>query len=149
MKFVFSVTFLCLVSVAFSHSAHFKADGEESQPRKASSYFGDIKYLYKTYQECSSADLSTCLKLKLYSIIDRVSRSNSDFKIYEGVTFVKDGEEQIDETSPKTEDEIEASLPRSLDDKEQTLNTMIMDRIMSYFGSHTLKARNTQLSKGN
>lgn len=146
MKFLL-VTFLCLVSVVFGHSAHYKAD-EEPQARKASSYFGDIRYLYKTYQDCSSSDLSTCLKLKLYSIIDRVARSNSDFRVFEGVTFVNDGE-QIDETSPKTEDEIEASLPRSLDDKEQTLNTMIMDKIMSYFGSHTLKARNTNLSRGN
>lgn len=149
MKFVFSVTFLCLVSVAFGHSAKFnKADEEESQPRKASSYFGDIKYLYKTYQDCSASDLSTCLKLKLYTIIDRVARSNSDFKVYDGVTFVKDGEEQADEAAPKTEDEIEASLPRSLDDKEQTLNTLIMDKIMSYFGSHTLKARNTHFPRG-
>lgn len=142
MKFVFSVTFLCLISVAFGHSAHFKE--EETQPRKASSYFGDIKYLYKTYQDCSASDLSTCLKLKLYSIIDRVARSNSDFKVYDGVTFVKDGEEQVDE-APKSEDEIEASLPRSLDDREATLNTLIMDKIMSYFGSHTLKARKLNL----
>lgn len=141
MKFVFSVTFLCVISVAFGHSARLnKGDDEETQPRKASSYFGDIKYLYKTYQDCSDSDLSTCLKLKLFTIIDRVARSNSDFKVYDGVTFVKDEEEQVDEsTPPKSESEIEASLPRSLDDKEQTLNTLIMDKIMSYFGSHTLK----------
>jgi hypothetical protein len=140
MKLVFSLTFLCIISVVFGHSAHLnKVDKEESQPRKASSYFGDIKYLYKTYQDCSASDLSTCLKLKLYGIMDRVARSNSDFKVYEGVSFVKDGEEQVDESSPKSEEEIEASLPRSLDDKEQTLNTLIMDKIMSYFGSHTLK----------
>lgn len=140
MKLLYSLTFLCVVSVAFGHSAHLnKIDDEESQPRKASSYFGDIKYLYKTYQDCSAADLSTCLKLKLFTIIDRVARSDSDFKVYEGVTFVRDGEEQVDETAPKTEKEIEASLPRSLDDKEQTLNSLIMDKIMSYFGSHTLK----------
>lgn len=140
MKLLYSLTFLCVVSVAFGHSAHLnKIDDEESQPRKASSYFGDIKYLYKTYQDCSAADLSTCLKLKLFTIIDRVARSDSDFKVYEGVTFVRDGEESVDETAPKTEKEIEASLPRSLDDKEQTLNSLIMDKIMSYFGSHTLK----------
>lgn len=135
---LFSVTFLCLISVALS--AHVNSVDEESQPRKAPSYFGDIKYLYRTYQDCAAADLSTCLKLKLFTIIDRVARSNSDFKVYEGVTFVKDGEDQPDTSAPKTESEIEASLPRALDDKEQTLNTLIMDKIMSYFGSHTLKA---------
>lgn len=140
MKFVYSLTFLCLISAVFGHSAHLnKVDDEESQPRKASSYFGDIKYLYKTYQDCAAADLSTCLKLKLYTVIDRIARSDSDFKVSEGVSFVRDGEEQVDESAPKTEVEIEASLPRSLDDKEQSLNTLIMDKIMSYFGSHTLK----------
>lgn len=140
MKLVYSLTFLCVISAALGHSAHLnKVDEEESQPRKASSYFGDIKYLYKTYQDCSASDLSTCLKLKLYTVIDRIARANSDFKVYEGVTFVKDGDEPSDESVPKTEVEIEAALPRSLEDKEQTLNTLIMDKIMSYFGSHTLK----------
>lgn len=142
MKLVYSLTFLCMLSVAFGHSAHLnKVEDEESQPRKASSYFGDVKYLYKTYQDCSASDLSTCLKLKLFTIIDRVARSTNDFKVYEGVTFVKDGEESDEAAPAKTESEIEASLPRSLEDKEQTLNTLIMDKIMSYFGSHTLKVR--------
>lgn len=141
MKLVFSLTFLCVISVALGHSAHHnKVDDEESQPRKASSYFGDIKYLYKTYQDCAAEDLSTCLKLKLFTVIDRVARSNSDFKVYDGVTFVKDGDD-TDDSEPKSEIEIEASLPRSLEDKEQSLNTLIMDKIMSYFGSHTLKVK--------
>lgn len=128
------------MSVAHGHSAHMnKVDDEKEQPRKASSYFGDVKYLYKTYQDCSSSDLSTCLKLKLYTVIDRIARSNSDFKVYEGVTFVNEIGVDFDDAPPKTESEIEASLPRSLEDKEQTLNSLIMDRIMSYFGSHTLK----------
>ena len=142
MKLVFSLTFLCVISVAFGHSAHLnKVENDESQPRKASSYFGDIKYLYKTYQDCSASDLSTCLKLKLYTVVDRIARSNSDFKVYDGVTFVKDGEDETNESAPKSEIEIEASLPRSLEDKEQSLNTLIMDKIMSYFGSHTLKVK--------
>lgn len=142
MKLVFSLTLLCVISAALAHSAHLnKVDEEESRPRKASSYFGDIKYLYKTYQDCSASDLSTCLKLKLFTVIDRVARSNSDFKVYEGVTFVKDGEEETDDSVPKSEFEIEASLPRSLEDKDQTLNSLIMDKIMSYFGSHTLKVK--------
>jgi len=140
MNFIQSVAILCLVSVALA--AHTNKVDDEQQPRKAASYFGDIKYLYKTYQDCSSSDLSTCLKLKLFTVIDRIARSNSEFKIYEGVTFVRDGN-QVDETAPpKTEDEIEASLPRSAEDKEQKLNSLILDEIMSYFGSHTLKVTN-------
>ncbi|KAL7019386.1 hypothetical protein ACKWTF_011105 [Chironomus riparius] len=132
MKFIYSVAFLCIVSVAIAHH-----DEEQQQAR---SYFGDAKYLFKTYQECASQDLSTCLKLKLYTVVDRIARSNSDLKIYDGVTFVS---EKVDEehSPPKSEQEVEASLPRSLDDKEKSLNQMIMDRLLSYFDNHTLKVK--------
>lgn len=126
---------LCLVSLAFGVK-----NVEKEMPRKASSYIGDIRYLYKMYQECASTDLSTCLKLKLFTIVDRVSRSNKDFNVIDGVSFEKENEDvTVEVTAQQTEEEIEAVLPRSLDDKEQTLNSMIMDKIMSYFGSHTLK----------
>jgi hypothetical protein len=132
MKFIFSITFLCIISVAIARR------DEESQ--QARSYFGDAKFLFKTYQDCASQDLSTCLKLKLYTVVDRVARSNGDFKLYEGVTFVNENNQAAEETAPpKSEAEVEASLPRSLGDKEQTLNQMIMDRFLSYFDNHTLK----------
>lgn len=127
MKFICSIVVVCFITVAV-HADH-----------ETRSYFGDAKYLLKTYQDCASQDLSTCLKLKLYSVIDRVARSNSDFNVYEGVTFVKEENAEEEQAPAKSEGEIEASLPRSLDDKEQTLNQMIMDRVLSYFDSHTLK----------
>jgi Protein of unknown function (DUF1676) len=144
MKFIYSLTFLCIVSVAIAHSDEDQQ--QHQRPRKAS-YFGDAKYLLKTYQECSSQDLSTCLKLKLFTVVDRIARSNTDIKLYDGVTFVKEENVNNDDDSEeqqqpaKSESEIEASLPRSLDDKEQTLNQMIMDKVLSFFDGHTLKAR--------
>lgn len=128
MKFICSLAIVCIASVALVHA-------------EDRSYLGDAKYIFKTYQECSSQDLSTCLKLKLYTVVDRIARSTGDFKVYEGVTFEKEeGAAVEDEQQPgKSESEIEASLPRSLDDKESTLNQMIMDRVLSYFDSHTLK----------
>lgn len=128
MKFICSLAIVCIASVAMVH-----ADDR--------SYLGDAKYIFKTYQECASQDLSTCLKLKLYSVIDRIARSNSDFQIYDGVVFEKEEGAAAEEEQPKSESEIEASLPRSLDDKEQTLNQMIMDKFLSYFDSHTLKVK--------
>lgn len=141
MKFIYSITFLCIISLAIAHH-------EDEEQQQARSYFGDAKYLFKTYQECASQDLSTCLKLKLYTVIDRIARSNSDLKIYDGVTFVSEQAADEDEAPPKSEGEIEASLPRSLDDKEQSLNQMIMDRVLSYFDSHTLKVINNRNWKG-
>ncbi|XP_014475665.1 PREDICTED: uncharacterized protein LOC106744987 [Dinoponera quadriceps] len=102
--------------------------------------FGDLRYVYQVYKECSGAELSPCLKLKLVSAMDRVSRS-SRLNLAEGVTLVQD-EPAANESEPeKSLQEIEAGLPRALDDKEDALNGMIFDRIAKFFQSYTLKLK--------
>lgn len=136
------VVTLSVVSAAFGRSSKNSAENDVSESaRKSSSYFGDAKYLYKTYQECLSSDLSTCLKLKLFTVMDRIARSQNEFKVYDGVSFVKEGDEPEEKTEFKSEKEIEETLPRSLEDKDKTLNSLIFDKILSFFGSHTLKVR--------
>ncbi|XP_044743301.1 uncharacterized protein LOC123305596 [Chrysoperla carnea] len=105
------------------------------------SYMGDIRFLYKVYQECSATDLSSCLKLKLVTAIDRVARSYSSVPLFDGVNFVKDPN-TIDTSAPiKNEAELEASLPRSLADREDTLNGLIFEKIIDFFQSHTLQIK--------
>lgn len=147
MKFFIPIALICVISVVCGHGAHLNKVDDEEVPeagRKTTSYLGDFRYFFKTYQDCASSDLSTCLKLKLYSAMDRIARSNGDVKVSDGVSFVKESEDaSAEEDVPvKSESEIEASLPRSLDDKEQTLNSMIFDKIVSFFESHTLKVNN-------
>lgn len=143
MKFFASVALICAISVVCGHGAHLnKVEDEAPQGSKTASYLGEFKYLYKTYQDCAASDLSTCLKLKLYTAINRLARSNGDFKVSDSVTFVKDEEAQSpadEEEAPKTEGEIESELPRSLADKDQALNSLIFDKIVSFFENHTLK----------
>jgi hypothetical protein len=76
---------------------------------------------------------------KHVSILDRVARSNKDLKLTEGITFARDADTPVDTTPVKTEKEIEAALPRSLDDKDSSLNSLIFDKIMSFFKGHTLQ----------
>lgn len=102
--------------------------------------FGDLRYVYQVYKECSGAELSPCLKLKLLSAIDRVSRS-VQLNVADGVTLVQD-ESAANESEPeKSLQEIEASLPRALEDKEDALNGMIFDKVAKFFQSHTLKLK--------
>uniref|UniRef100_A0A182QJR4 Uncharacterized protein n=1 Tax=Anopheles farauti TaxID=69004 RepID=A0A182QJR4_9DIPT len=140
----------CLATVSFAHSASATLpissnsidDGQQQQQTpRAGSYLGEIKYLYKTYQDCASADVSTCLKMKLFTILDRVARSAKDFKLSEGVRFVRDQESPADATPLKTEAQLEAELPRSLDEKERSLNSMLFDKVLSFFQSHTLQVK--------
>ncbi|KAL1398213.1 hypothetical protein pipiens_002415 [Culex pipiens pipiens] len=138
----------CLASVCLAHSASAaqsinsntiddgQQDGQQQTPRSGS-YLGEIKYLYKTYQDCASSDVSTCLKLKLFTILDRVARSLKDFKISEGIKFVRDQEVPIDSTPVKSEAQLETELPRSMDEKERSLNSMLFDKVLSFFQTHT------------
>ncbi|KAG7190706.1 hypothetical protein KM043_006783 [Ampulex compressa] len=113
---------------------------EESARSSGNSVFGDLRQVYQVYKECSGAELSPCLKLKLLSAIDRVSRS-VQLNVAEGVTLVQDGPvANAEEVDPQLQD-IEANLPRALEEKEDALNTMIFDRIVKYFQSHTLKLK--------
>ncbi|KYN39948.1 hypothetical protein ALC56_05716 [Trachymyrmex septentrionalis] len=102
--------------------------------------FSDLRSVYQVYKECSGAELSPCLKLKLLSAIDRVSRT-AQLNVADGVTLVQD-ESATNESEPeKSIQEIEASLPRALEDKEDALNSMIFDKIAKFFQSHTLKLK--------
>jgi Protein of unknown function (DUF1676) len=137
---------LCLVSLLVGRivaQAPQPQEKSEEQARGGKSYFGDVQFLFKTYQDCSASDLNTCLKLRLYSILDRVARSNKDLKLTEGITFARDVDAPVDSTPVKTEKEIEAALPRSLEDKDSSLNSLIFDKIMSFFKGHTLQVSKT------
>lgn len=102
--------------------------------------FGDLRYVYQVYKECSGTELSPCLKLKLLTAIDRVSRS-AQLNVADGVTLVHD-ESTTNESEPeKSLQEIEASLPRALEDKEDALNGIIFDKIAKFFQSYTLKLK--------
>lgn len=113
---------------------------ESARSSGNSNAFGDLRQMYQTYKECSNEELSPCLKVRLLSAIDRVSRS-IQLNVADGVTFVQDEQVSIDEEPQKSLQEIEASLPRALDDKEDKLNTMIFDKVIKFFQSHTLKLK--------
>jgi len=114
---------------------------EEARSSEApSSYISDLRYVYKVYQECAATDLSPCLKLKLVTAMDRAFRSYSEVPLMEGITFVKDSKVQV-ETTPKTEAELEASLPRTLSDREDALNTMIAEKVSTFFDTHSLQIK--------
>lgn len=113
---------------------------EEEAPRSqdTSSYFGDFRYMYKVYQECAATDLSSCLKLKLVAAMDRAAKAYPQLTLFEGVSFVKEGDAKP-EASTTSEADIEASLPRSLDEKDQALNSLIADKVSNFFQTHTLQ----------
>ncbi|GLV32670.1 Osiris 8 [Carabus blaptoides fortunei] len=111
---------VALSSARSTTSSQTNAIPQETARADESSFASDLRFLYKIYQECSVTDLSTCLKLKLVTAMDRASRS---FPVVQ------------------SEAEIEASLPRALNDREDALNSLILDKIFDFFQTHTLQVK--------
>ncbi|KAG8231807.1 hypothetical protein J437_LFUL012636 [Ladona fulva] len=131
---------LLLASLASSASVAenevFEGRGtDESGP---ASILGDLRFVYRLYTECdaSPAGVSSCLKLKLATAVDRAVRKER-MSVLDGIEFVKSGEAETG--SPATEEELEANLPRSLSDRETALDGMILDKVLAFFQTHTLQ----------
>ncbi|KAK2579925.1 hypothetical protein KPH14_007605 [Odynerus spinipes] len=142
--FLLCLGLILAASVASSVDANPTSNLVEEDTARSSmnGFFNEMRYVYQVYKECSGqgADVSPCLKLKLLSAMDRASRS-VQLDVADGVTFLREGPANGQEEIPKSVQEIEASLPRALDDKEDALNGMIFDRIVKFFQSHTLKLK--------
>ena len=144
----FAQGFLCVVLLVATASAR-SADtnpktnsiDDETSRSASNGVFGELRYVYQVYKDCSGTELSSCLKLKLLSGMDRISRS-LQLNIADGVTLVRDETAQpMNNEAPKSIQEIEATLPRSLEDREDALNSLIFDKIVGFFQTHTLKLK--------
>ncbi|XP_029049996.1 uncharacterized protein LOC114879333 [Osmia bicornis bicornis] len=140
-----SVYLALLVAMASARSADTNPTSNSINEETArstgnSNVFGDLRQMYQIYKECADEELSPCLKVRLLSAMDRVSRS-SQLNVADGVTFVQEDPVSGEEEAPKSFQEIEANLPRALDDKEDALNAMIYDKVVKFFQSHTLKLK--------
>ncbi|XP_030768084.1 uncharacterized protein LOC115891681 [Sitophilus oryzae] len=137
---------LCLaVSATFARSTgspdqNSIDDNVAPRSEDSYSYMNDLRYVYKVYQQCAGQDMFPCLKLKLVTALDRVSRS-VNVELIDGVTFVKDPQAPETTEQPKTEAEIEANLPRSLNEKDDALSNLIFQKVGSFLESHSLQVK--------
>ncbi|XP_030768085.1 uncharacterized protein LOC115891682 [Sitophilus oryzae] len=101
-----------------------------------------FRALLKVYDECGSASggFSTCLKKKAITFLDRLGRMEK-LSILDGVALVKSPGDQAQEIHSNlvTENEIDKNLPRSIEDKDAALNTMLMDKASSILSSRTIE----------
>lgn len=139
-----SLVFVCIFGLALARSASSSVNSvDESQQGRAANgianYMNDIKFLFKTYSDCSKSDVSSCLKMKLVSTMHKTFRNLKDVKVAEGIKFVKDETVEVADVPLKTEAEIEQSLPRSIDEKNSVLNGFLLKEIVSFFNTHTLQ----------
>ena len=133
------VLFLTIgATLASARSASSAQNSIEDTPRsEPTSYLSELRSVYKIYQECSSSDLSSCLKLKLIAAMDRVARTYNEISLVDGVNFVKTSDS---EPSPAiSESELDATLPRATSEREDALNNLLVDKVSDFFETHTLQ----------
>lgn len=118
------------------------SDSSEKQSEEAT-LWNDFSLIYRIYEQCAAeSSLSVCLKVKLLTGLEKAFRSSKDLKLIEGIQFVSTDDAK---TTPNsrikiiTEKDIEAVLPRSLEAKEQILNSMIFNKMANYLQGHTLQ----------
>lgn len=100
-----------------------------------SSLFGDLRHVYRVYEECSSKELVPCLKLKFITAMDRLSRK-IDLPIADGIALVKDEKAENNDVDNEV---LESSLPRSLDEKNSRLDEILMEKIVNFISSRSLR----------
>lgn len=109
-----------------------------------------LKYVMKVYEDCHRIEgFLPCLKKKAIVFFDRAARMDS-IPLIEGIDVVKDPNAKI---VPISENEIEAALPRNLQDKNEALTQMLWDRIATFANSRTIqlslpKMTGEELNKG-
>lgn len=94
--------------------------------------------MIKVYDECSQAEFGfvSCLKKKSITFIDRISNLDA-ITVSEGVRIIR-----LPDAKPTgkslSENDLESSLPRTIEDRDGKLTTMLFDRLSRYFNGHTI-----------
>ncbi|XP_049880853.1 uncharacterized protein LOC126377200 [Pectinophora gossypiella] len=95
-----------------------------------------VKYLMRIYEDCSRTDgVMPCLKKKAILFFDRAARMEN-IPLVDGIEVVKTSDPEI---TPISENDIEATLPRNLNDKDQALSSMLWDRVAAFANSRTIQ----------
>ncbi|RZC38507.1 DUF1676 domain containing protein [Asbolus verrucosus] len=128
MKLV--VLVLTLAAVAFAEES-FESTG--------------IKIVLKIYDDCSKASgFSSCLKKKAITFLDRLSRMDH-FSLGEGVVVTRGSD--VNAEPAISEEQLENTLPRASDAKDQALTNILMDKVAKFVGSRTIEVTLPKLSE--
>lgn len=115
----------------------------------AANLWNDLSMVYRLYQQCAGENLSVCLKIKLLTGLEKTFRSTRALKLIDGIQFIPTSssssasKESLKSKLPLNERDLEASLPRALDAKDQTLNNLIFKKLSAFLQDHTLQVNLT------
>lgn len=102
----------------------------------------EVRAFVRVYDDCHKADGSmvNCFKKKAITFLDRMTNIEA-ISLGEGVRIVRSANSAAVEADlPKlqTEADIERSLPRGLDNKDQALTSLLVERIARFFNTRSV-----------
>ncbi|CAH1111147.1 unnamed protein product [Psylliodes chrysocephalus] len=104
-----------------------------------------VQLALKIYDDCSKMDgLSVCLKKKAVTFIDRLGRMDK-LALSDGIVVHKTADAPKDGPAV-TEDQLDQTLPRSSDAKDEALTEMLMDKIGNFVGSRSIEVALPKIS---
>ncbi|XP_044271486.1 uncharacterized protein LOC123015677 [Tribolium madens] len=96
-----------------------------------------IRLVLKIYDDCSkSSGFSPCLKKKAITFLDRLSRMDH-FTLAEGVMITKSND--VIPEATLSEEQLENTLPRASDAKDEALTNILLDKVAKFVGSRTIE----------
>jgi hypothetical protein len=116
-----------------------------TSPRIIGLNFMGLSSLYKLYKQCLSRDASKsaeeCLSTQIVILTDQMVHQNR-IPLMDGVTLV--GQQQssgrsLSEGRTLTEEEVEASLPRSLEARQGVLDRLMLQKLSDFLTTHSLQ----------
>jgi hypothetical protein len=106
---------------------------------------GNWKILYRLIADCAKTpDMSVCLKMKAVTFLDRAVSVKAPFEINDYVSLArnpmyKEEGPQGRSIRPLSDAQLEESLPRSVEERNERLDEMIQDKLDSLLRSRTLQ----------
>nr|CAD7588427.1 unnamed protein product [Timema genevievae] len=102
--------------------------------------------VYKFLESCGEKDVSLCLKMRALTFVDRALRRSDALEILDGVSLVQaqgKGEDVSREVNGRalSEAELDASLPKDVEERDAQVETLLVDRVARFLQSHTLQLK--------
>lgn len=102
-----------------------------------------VRAILRVYDECSKAEgFSPCLKKKAVTFMDRLARMDK-LSVLDGITIIRSNDVSLPAMS---EEQLEKTLPRTLEAREAMLDDLLLERAASYVSSRTMQITLPQIN---
>jgi hypothetical protein len=138
------IVFVVCLNVFQKETFALDTDTNSSDENFSDSFVSGLKVAYRAYEQCENirlGDFVTCLKLRALKFADRVLRSDS-VQVIDGINIVKskatdrNGRKVNFQPLPEVN---EAVLPSDPEQKQDTLNEMMIERLARFFQTHSVQ----------